>query len=99
MCSLWQFEQLISAARRLQLVVPLALLLVFLLLYATMGTVKDALLVFTGVPMALTAREMTLSNAEARSIEAISPLTSHLLASAVTPPGAISVRLPSHVPA
>jgi len=55
-----QFEQLISAARRLQLVVPLALLLVFLLLYATMGTVKDALLVFTGVPMALTGGVLAL---------------------------------------
>jgi cobalt-zinc-cadmium resistance protein CzcA len=55
-----QFEQLISAARRLQLVVPLALLLVFLLLYATMGTVKDALLVFTGVPLALTGGVLAL---------------------------------------
>ena len=49
-----QFEQMISAARRLQLVVPVALLLVFLLLFITFGTLKDALLVFTGVPLALT---------------------------------------------
>jgi len=49
-----QFEQLISATHRLQLVVPVALLLIFMLLFATFGTVKDALLVYTGVPMALT---------------------------------------------
>ncbi len=49
-----QFEQLISASNRLKIVVPVALLLVFLLLFATFGGVKDALLVFTGVPLALT---------------------------------------------
>ena len=49
-----QFEQLIAAAQRLQIVVPIALLLIFLLLFTTFGTVKDALLVFTGVPLALT---------------------------------------------
>jgi cobalt-zinc-cadmium resistance protein CzcA len=55
-----QFEQLISATRRLQLVVPVALLLIFLLLFATFGTVKDALLVYTGVPMALTGGVLAL---------------------------------------
>jgi cobalt-zinc-cadmium resistance protein CzcA len=55
-----QFEQLISATRRLQIVVPLALLLVFLLLFATLGTVKDSLLVFTGVPLALTGGVLSL---------------------------------------
>jgi len=49
-----QFEQLISATKRLQIVVPVTLLLIFLLLFMTFGAVKDALLVFTGVPMALT---------------------------------------------
>lgn len=49
-----QFEQLISARRRLEIVVPVALLLIFGLLYATFGTVREALLVFTGVPLALT---------------------------------------------
>ena len=49
-----QFEHLISAARRLQIVVPIALLLIFLLLFTIFGRVKDALLVFTGVPLALT---------------------------------------------
>ena len=49
-----QFEQLISARERLQLVVPIALLLIFGLLYVTFANVRDALLVFTGVPLALT---------------------------------------------
>jgi cobalt-zinc-cadmium resistance protein CzcA len=49
-----QFEQLLSARQRLQFVVPIALLLIFGLLFATFGTAKDALLVFTGVPLALT---------------------------------------------
>ena len=49
-----QFEQLISARQRLQIVVPVALLLIFGLLYVTFGNVRDSLLVFTGVPMALT---------------------------------------------
>ncbi|MFZ5861355.1 MAG: efflux RND transporter permease subunit [Nitrospirota bacterium] len=49
-----QFEQMLSAARRLQVVVPLALGLIFVLLFMTFGTTKDALLVFTGVPLALT---------------------------------------------
>ncbi|ODU25150.1 MAG: cation transporter [Verrucomicrobia bacterium SCN 57-15] len=49
-----QFEQLISATKRLQIVVPIALLLIFALLFATFGTVKDTLLVFSGVPLALT---------------------------------------------
>ncbi|MBM4247337.1 MAG: CusA/CzcA family heavy metal efflux RND transporter [Deltaproteobacteria bacterium] len=49
-----QFEQLVSATRRLQVVVPAALLLILALLFATFGSVRNALLVFTGVPMALT---------------------------------------------
>jgi cobalt-zinc-cadmium resistance protein CzcA len=49
-----QFEQMISAAKRLSIVIPLALVLIFLLLFMTLGTIKDALLVFTGVPLALT---------------------------------------------
>ena len=49
-----QFEQLVSARKRLQVVVPVALLLIFGLLFATFGTVRDSLLVFTGVPLALT---------------------------------------------
>ena len=49
-----EFEQLISAAQRLQLVVPAALLLIFGLLFALFRSVKDAALVFSGVPLALT---------------------------------------------
>ena len=49
-----EFEQLISAAQRLQLVVPAALVLIFGLLLALFRSVKDAALVFSGVPLALT---------------------------------------------
>lgn len=49
-----QFEQLQSATQRLQIVIPLALLLVFILLFAMFGNVKDGLLVFSGIPFALT---------------------------------------------
>jgi cobalt-zinc-cadmium resistance protein CzcA len=49
-----QFEQLVSAAQRLTVVVPLALVLIFLLLFLSLGSVPDALLVFSGVPLALT---------------------------------------------
>ncbi|SIT04755.1 efflux RND transporter permease subunit [Achromobacter sp. MFA1 R4] len=48
------FEQLQSAAQRLQIVVPAALLLVFGLLFAMFGNVRDGLIVFTGIPFALT---------------------------------------------
>jgi cobalt-zinc-cadmium resistance protein CzcA len=49
-----QFEHLMSAAERLRIVVPAALLLIFVLLFTTFGSVKEALLVFSGVPLALT---------------------------------------------
>ena len=49
-----QFEQLQSATKRLQIVVPLALFLIFILLFMAFGKVKDSLLVFSGVPLALT---------------------------------------------
>jgi cobalt-zinc-cadmium resistance protein CzcA len=48
------FEQLQSASRRLVIVVPVALLLVLVLLLAMFGDAKDGLLVFTGVPFAMT---------------------------------------------
>ena len=54
------FEQLQSAAKRLQIVVPVALLLVFMLLFAMFNNVKDGLLVFTGVPFALTGGVLAL---------------------------------------
>jgi len=49
-----QFEHLISASQRLWVVVPLALVLIFLMLFTAFGAFKNALLVFTGVPLALT---------------------------------------------
>ncbi|RJF95590.1 CusA/CzcA family heavy metal efflux RND transporter [Noviherbaspirillum saxi] len=55
-----QFEQLQSAAQRLQIVVPLALLLVFTLLFAMFGNLKDGLLVFSGIPFALTGGVVAL---------------------------------------
>ncbi len=48
------FEQLISAAKRLQLVVPAVLLLIFGLLFALFRSFKDSAIVFSGVPLALT---------------------------------------------
>jgi heavy metal efflux system protein len=48
------FEQLQSAATRLQIVVPLALILIFGLLFTLFGSAKDAAIVFSGVPLALT---------------------------------------------
>ena len=48
------FEQLISAQQRLMIVVPLALLLIFGLLFMAFNSARAALLVFSGVPLALT---------------------------------------------
>ena len=62
------FEQLQSAATRLKIVVPLALMMVFMLLFAMFNNIKDGVLVFTGVPFAMTGgivalwlRDMPLS--------------------------------------
>jgi cobalt-zinc-cadmium resistance protein CzcA len=49
-----QFEQLVSATQRLTIVVPIALMLIFVLLFISLGSAADALLVFSGVPLALT---------------------------------------------
>jgi cobalt-zinc-cadmium resistance protein CzcA len=48
------FEQLKSASSRLQLLTPITLLLIFGLLFMTFGSARDAALVFSGVPLALT---------------------------------------------
>ncbi|MEX0707676.1 MAG: CusA/CzcA family heavy metal efflux RND transporter [Woeseia sp.] len=48
------FEQLIAASKRLAIVVPVTLLLIFGLLFSVFGSARDAALVFTGVPLALT---------------------------------------------
>jgi cobalt-zinc-cadmium resistance protein CzcA len=55
-----QFENLASATHRLQLVVPLALAVVLVLLFAMFGSLKDGLLVFTGIPFALTGGVLAL---------------------------------------
>ena len=48
------FEQLESASRRLTVLVPVTLVLIFALLFMTFGSLRDAALVFSGVPLALT---------------------------------------------
>lgn len=48
------FEQLESASTRLRLVIPLAFLLVLVLLYAVFNNLRDGLIVFTGIPFAMT---------------------------------------------
>lgn len=55
-----QFEQLILAAQRLQIVIPIALGLVFLLMYTMLGSLRDSLLVFTAVPLAITGGILAL---------------------------------------
>ncbi|MGF6211864.1 CusA/CzcA family heavy metal efflux RND transporter [Comamonas sp. 4034] len=54
------FENMQSAQQRLQIVVPVALLLVFTLLFAMFGNVRDGLVVFTGIPFALTGGILAL---------------------------------------
>jgi cobalt-zinc-cadmium resistance protein CzcA len=54
------FEQLISASTRLQVVVPVTLLIIFGLLLMVFGSGRDALIVFSGVPLALTGGVLAL---------------------------------------
>jgi cobalt-zinc-cadmium resistance protein CzcA len=49
-----QFENLAAARQRLMIVVPVCFFLIFLLLYTALSSVRDALLVFSAVPLALT---------------------------------------------
>ena len=55
-----QFEQLQSALARLQIVVPVTLLLVLVLLFAMFGNLRDGLVVFSGIPLALTGGILAL---------------------------------------
>jgi len=55
-----QFENLIQARQRLSIVVPGCFFLIFLLLFSTFNSVKHALLVFSGVPLALTGGVLSL---------------------------------------
>ena len=54
------FEQLESASNRLMIVVPLTLLIIIGLLVMAFGSIKDALIIFTGVPLALTGGVLAL---------------------------------------
>ena len=49
-----QFEQLQSATQRLEIILPVVLLLVLILLFMMFGNITDGLLVFSGIPFALT---------------------------------------------
>lgn len=55
-----QFENLESASRRLTLLVPVALLLIFLLLYTTFGSAQLASLIYLNVPLAITGGLLAL---------------------------------------
>ncbi|MFT4089204.1 MAG: CusA/CzcA family heavy metal efflux RND transporter [Asticcacaulis sp.] len=55
------FEQMTSAAKRLQIVVPLTLLLIVGLLFLLFRSLRDALIVFSGVPLALTGGVVALA--------------------------------------
>ena len=55
------FEQLESASKRLSIVVPLTLLLIIGLLVMAFGSLKDALIIFSGVPLALTGGVLALA--------------------------------------
>jgi len=74
-----QFENLVAARQRLSLVVPGCFFLIFLLLFSAFNSVRHALLVFTGVPLALTGgivalwlRDMPFSIAAAVGFIALS---------------------------
>jgi cobalt-zinc-cadmium resistance protein CzcA len=55
-----QFENLEKASQRLAIVVPLALAIVFALLYLMFNSLRDGLLVFTGIPFAMTGGVLAL---------------------------------------
>jgi len=55
------FEQLISASRRLGVVVPVTLVMIFGLLFMAFGSLRDAVIVFSGVPLALTGGVVALA--------------------------------------
>lgn len=54
------FEQLQSASQRLAIVVPITLLIIIGLLVMALGSLKDSLIIFTGVPLALTGGVLAL---------------------------------------
>jgi cobalt-zinc-cadmium resistance protein CzcA len=54
------FEQLQSASQRLSIVIPVTLVAIFALLIMAFGSVRDALVIFSGVPLALTGGVLAL---------------------------------------
>ena len=48
------YQKLQSASERLSIVVPVTLVLIVLLLFLALGSIKDSLIIFSGVPLALT---------------------------------------------
>lgn len=56
-----QFENLQRASARLLIVVPIALLLIFVLLFSTFGSIRQALIVYTGVPFAIVGGVLALA--------------------------------------
>lgn len=56
-----QFENLQRASARLLIVVPLALFLIFVLLFTTFNSVKQALLIYTGIPFAIVGGVLALA--------------------------------------
>src|SRR5581483_7616999 len=57
-----QFENLQRASARLLIVVPLALFLIFILLFTTFGSVRQALLIYTGIPFAIVGGVLALAS-------------------------------------
>ncbi|HTL54088.1 MAG TPA: CusA/CzcA family heavy metal efflux RND transporter [Candidatus Limnocylindrales bacterium] len=55
-----QFENLQQARARLAIVVPSALLLIFVLVFLALGSVRQAVLVYTGIPLAVTGGVLAL---------------------------------------
>ena len=55
------FEQLESASQRLSIVVPITLILIIGLLYGAFSSMRDTLIIFTGVPLALTGGIIALT--------------------------------------
>ena len=55
-----QFKNLIEAKKRLTIVVPVALALIFVLIFFSLGSVRQALLVYTGIPLAVTGGILAL---------------------------------------
>lgn len=54
------FEQLASASKRLSIVVPITLIIILIILVMAFGSIKDALIIFSGVPLALTGGILAL---------------------------------------